>query len=276
MRPVSVSLETTAGSVSVYDSQGQGPCVVLLHGNSLSASLFSEQLTGSFGDSLRVVAFDLPGHGRSQNARRPETDYSLPGYARILEEVADGLDLDPFVLVGVSLGGHIALEYSATADTRLKAVAAFGTPPVSREPEDLDRAFKRSEEIGYLFQEHLTDAEARQFLHAVTGASSGALFETLLSDVERSDGRARRNLASSLQRGEFVDEAALTHTSRVPLLMAVGERDAFVSQDYVAALRPSKLFGGRFRIVEGAHHSVVFDSRERFEGLLREFLGRIL
>src|ERR1700677_4384860 len=54
------------GGIAVHESSaGQGPPVVLIHGNSSSSSVFSRQLDGALGERFRLIAVDLPGHGAS-------------------------------------------------------------------------------------------------------------------------------------------------------------------------------------------------------------------
>ncbi len=62
---------TPNGALAVHQSAGDGPPIVLVHGNSSSARAFSRQLEGSLGRRRRLVAIDLLGHGRSENASDP-------------------------------------------------------------------------------------------------------------------------------------------------------------------------------------------------------------
>ena len=74
---------TPNGALAVHQSAGDGPPIVLVHGNSSSSRAFSRQLEGSLGRRRRIVAIDLLGHGRSENASDPAA-YLLPGHALAL------------------------------------------------------------------------------------------------------------------------------------------------------------------------------------------------
>ena len=100
---------TPNGALAVHQSAGDGPPIVLVHGNSSSARAFSRQLEGSLGRRRRLVAIDLLGHGRSENASDPAA-YLLPGHALALVAIAGNFGLDQALFVGWSLGGHIVLE----------------------------------------------------------------------------------------------------------------------------------------------------------------------
>jgi pimeloyl-ACP methyl ester carboxylesterase len=64
-------IDTPNGAIAVHESAGQGPAVVLIHGNSSSSRAFSRQLKGPLGRRLRLVAVDLHGHGESADAKDP-------------------------------------------------------------------------------------------------------------------------------------------------------------------------------------------------------------
>lgn len=99
--------------VAYLESSGTGRPVLFAHGNSSSSGTWRGMLDGPFGQRYRCLALDLPGHGASAPAPDPAT-YSLPGYATVLTGFAAGLGASDAVIVGWSLGGHIALE-AATA-----------------------------------------------------------------------------------------------------------------------------------------------------------------
>ncbi|MDT8307707.1 MAG: alpha/beta hydrolase, partial [Anaerolineae bacterium] len=133
-------LHIDGNSVAVYESGGSGPAILLIHGRSVDAQTFRHQLGGDFGANHRVVAFDLPGHGDSSPAADPEEVYCAPGYARIVGELIDRLDLARPVVAGWSLGGGIALE---AADQLPDAAGFFiyGAPPLGSPPA-MQEAFR--------------------------------------------------------------------------------------------------------------------------------------
>jgi len=112
-----------------YAEAGEGPAVVLLHG--LSATHANWEYTiPEFADRWRVVAPDLPGHGRSA---KPDAPYTIDFYAGVVRSLGRELGLREAIVVGNSLGGQIALELAIAypAWTRAIVLAApaggFGT-----------------------------------------------------------------------------------------------------------------------------------------------------
>ena len=81
------------------------PTIVFLHG--LGGSQATWQLVlGELADRYRLVAIDLPGHGRSSAG---EADYSVAGHAAAVAAALTSMGLKGAVIVGHSLGGAVAL-----------------------------------------------------------------------------------------------------------------------------------------------------------------------
>ena len=124
-------LYTSHGSIVVEEAgRGELP-VLLIHGNSLSREVFRKQLGGALSSKYRLVAFDLPGHGDSGDALNASRTYTRSGLADAATEVLDMLGLREVVVVGWSLGGHIALEMAARF-FGIKGLLISKAPPVSQ------------------------------------------------------------------------------------------------------------------------------------------------
>jgi RNA polymerase sigma factor (sigma-70 family) len=88
------TLESLSGKIVCHDSEGTGRTLVLVHGNSASSKAFAKQFDSTLGAKHRVIAFDLPGHGESDNATDPAATYNMPGYARVLRDVVKQLGVE--------------------------------------------------------------------------------------------------------------------------------------------------------------------------------------
>ncbi len=102
-------VEVSGGRLHVVD-EGDGPPLVLLHG---AAFMHGDILDGELGDRLmeryRVLAFDRPGHGFSD-----EFPYHMApvNQARLIREALRRLGIQRPILLGHSLGGAVALAYA--------------------------------------------------------------------------------------------------------------------------------------------------------------------
>jgi pimeloyl-ACP methyl ester carboxylesterase len=107
-------LELAGVSTAVLEG-GEGPPVVLLHGQGGWAGMWLPVIAGLVG-AHHVVAPDLPGLGASRTGQGP------PGAATTLAwlgELIDRTCAAPPVLVGASLGGSIAARFAARDSDRL-------------------------------------------------------------------------------------------------------------------------------------------------------------
>jgi len=99
--------------------QGSGPPLLLLHG--LGASGFSWRGNiGPLSRHFRVLAPDLPGHGRSPGT--PGGDYSLEGMVRGIVDFLDRRGVRQAALAGNSLGGGLALMLARDYPERVSAL----------------------------------------------------------------------------------------------------------------------------------------------------------
>lgn len=98
----------TVDGVSLhYLTAGAGPPVLLLHGGVVdSASLSWGGVVESLAADFEVYALDLPGYGESD---WPDAPYTTEYHVRMVEGFVDELDLAPLSVVGLSLGGGVAL-----------------------------------------------------------------------------------------------------------------------------------------------------------------------
>ena len=107
-----------AGADLYYEVEGRGSAVVLIHGFALDARMWDDQVA-ALHTLATVVRYDLRGFGRS----------SLPalgvGYSHggDLLALLDHLGFDNAVLVGLSMGGLVALHTALLAPERVRGLA---------------------------------------------------------------------------------------------------------------------------------------------------------
>ncbi len=94
------------------------PTLLFLHGLSLSIHNFRFNYPEFF-DDYRVVALDFPGFGKSE---MPNASYSIDFFVKFTKRFMDELGIDKAVLIGNSLGSHVALEFAVTNPQRVEAL----------------------------------------------------------------------------------------------------------------------------------------------------------
>ncbi len=108
---------------AALDGPAGAPVVVL--GNSLgtSTAVWDRQVA-EFRQHVRLVRFDLPGHGGSPAAAGP---YTVGGLGAGVLELADSLGIGRFAYCGISLGGMIGMWLAANAPERITGLGLVCT-----------------------------------------------------------------------------------------------------------------------------------------------------
>lgn len=93
----------------LHDGETGSPVLLLHGGGTDSARLSWGHLISPLAASFRVFAPDWPGYGLSD---RPEIEYTMPFYISVLADLISALELHHPALIGISMGGAIALGYA--------------------------------------------------------------------------------------------------------------------------------------------------------------------
>jgi len=243
--------------------------IVFIHGNSLSSKSFAEQFNGL--KNIPLLAIDLPGHGMSEAASEPESTYSILGYIEVVKFVIAELKIRNYILVGHSLGGHIALEASIELGG-LKGLILFGTPPIGMPPE-MDKAFLPNAAIAFLFQEQLNETEIELLANALTDNTNK---EKLKNEIRISNGKARSFLAASIPKGSFKNEIELIANLNVPIAILHGEADSLISKKYIDELSIPTLWKNEIQYIKNASHCLQMEQVSTFNTIISDFYNSIL
>lgn len=94
-----------------YVERGEGPPLVLLHGNAVSLNDFEVSgLMSRLANTYRVVAFDRPGFGHSTRPR--DREWTPAAQAALLRSALRQLGIERPRILGHSMGTMVALAYA--------------------------------------------------------------------------------------------------------------------------------------------------------------------
>ncbi|HEV8696633.1 MAG TPA: alpha/beta fold hydrolase [Candidatus Limnocylindrales bacterium] len=115
---------------SSYDVAGpvDAPAIVFVHGTRLTRSAWAAQLA-ALSDTYRVVALDLPGHGDLA-----DHDFTMAAASAELRRVIAQATGGRAVVVGLSLGGYVAMDLAARWPDGVRGLVLSGA---SQEPVGL-------------------------------------------------------------------------------------------------------------------------------------------
>jgi haloalkane dehalogenase len=113
-----------AGPRVHYIDEGNGPAVVMFHGNPTWSFLY-RKVIGLLRDKYRCVAMDYPGFGLSE--RPANYGYTSAEHAEVVGKLVDHLELDGFSVVGQDWGGPIGMTVALDRASRVRAMVFANT-----------------------------------------------------------------------------------------------------------------------------------------------------
>ena len=135
-----VDIELTTVTLHGHDvavrHAGHGPAILLIHGMAGSSTTW-KPIIGRLAERFTVICPDLPGHGRSD---KPRGDYSLGAYASGLRDLLRELGYDRATIVGQSLGGGIAMQFTYQYPQYCERMVLVGSGGLGNEVLGLLRA----------------------------------------------------------------------------------------------------------------------------------------
>ncbi len=257
------------------------PDLVLLHGytgHARSWDAFAEAMT----DRYRVIALDQRGHGES--AWSGESAYPIEAMTEDLIAFVKAMGLGGltrFSLVGLSMGGMVAMDYAGRRPAELAALVIVDIAPVvetggarriaaDRKASDLfdsrEAAFAGGGGGGggadpCLPEAHHSSPGGHTSLmsHRRTGCLDPRRYDRVLRDPA--------NLKVRKAEDGWTSCAAIA----VPTLLIRGGQSDILSAE-VAARLVGTVPGARFALIEESGHAVPLDAPEAFLAAAREFL----
>jgi 3-oxoadipate enol-lactonase len=246
---------TAAGDV------GDEP-VVLLHGLGSCGQDWVFQASALAG-RYRVLAPDLPGHGRSP---LPKPWLSVEEMAGQVREVMVAEHLPPAHLVGLSLGAAVALRLAIVAAERLRTLTLVnGFSHLGIDGRLGLRGLRRlalvlSGDMHRLGRSIATDLFPRPDQAELRTAAAAQLASN-----------SRRAYLNGLLATARFDVRSQLSVIRAPTLIIAGACDRTLSTGYARDLA-RRIPGGRALILPGSGHATLLDSPQRFNQVLLEFL----
>jgi esterase len=247
------------------------PDLVLLHGftgHARSWDSFAESMT----DRYRVLALDQRGHGESGWA--PADRYATSDMTLDLVAFVRALKLDGFALVGLSMGGMVAMEYAGRRPPELARVVIVDIGPEIM-TSGVDRIRSGVQESDVFESREAAFAQARAANPRPPEAIQRHRVDFSLMHTE--DGKWTYRYDRALRAPNALRprnaEAAWKSCANiaVPAQLVRGELSDILSVE-VARRMVETIPNARFDSVKDSGHSVPLDSPEGFLAAARAFL----
>ena len=216
-----------------YRDEGQGPAVVLIHAN--FASLIGwDPWAEMLKDRFRVVRFDMTSHGLS--GADATGDYGLPRTVDLMERLLDRIGVDRCVIVGTSLGGTVAMHYTARNPDRVAGLVLIS--PGSLEPNVRGRQAPPRMSPATVLVRWITPRALPEFMLRTGFGDPSKVSDELVDrwhDLWRLDGQRPAQLAR-LRQYISGDIEELIGQLRAPVLIQWGEENPQVHVELAAEL----------------------------------------
>lgn len=238
-----------------YEAQGKGSqTLVLIHGWTCDHTFWEGQAK-QLAAKYKLIAIDLPGHGRSSAA--PEYPISL--FARAVEAVMRAEGVAKATLMGHSMGGSVILEFSRLFPRKLDGVV-------------LVDAFMREASAAAnvpRFYERFTGEEGKAARRKmIEGMFSAATTPAVREQVLNGMLAAPEATAVGAMKGMFAPEVWREWQSPVRALAVVAHPEQ-ITEASLKARFPNLTY----RNMAGTGHFLMMEKPAEFNAIVLEWLG---
>jgi len=243
---------------------GEKPVVLLLHGLGVTGESWSLQFPALIEAGLRPLAPDLRGFGHSSY---PGGGGRIATFAGDMAALLEQLDVAPAHVVGISLGGTVALQLALDHPELVRKLVLVNTFARLR-PKGVR---------GYLYfalrmlMVHTLGipAQARAVAkHMFPKPEQESSRADLIRQVSQANPKAYRATMRALARFDVLDRlGALV----LPTLIITGSEDSTVDPENQKML-VERIPNARQEIIPGAGHAVSVDAPETFNRILPDFI----
>ncbi len=277
-------LTLSGGPVCVYESGDQSlPNVLLLHGAMYDESRFIwHHLAPELAKTRHVFAIDFPRHGKS----RPWS--GTIGQRRLVEivrEVVDHFNLAPLPVIGLSMGGGVAIGYGLQYPDRVSCGIFMGPGGLGDKVANQFLSWlyvKTPGSLRYLTKHYAKSTPEKMKKSVVSMLNDKEkspdlddLTEILMEEAQQKwkynelsmDDWQMEGLAPFRLKMNFLPEL---HRLPFPVLWLRGKNDPLVGQSVMeeaARLSPN----GRLQVIENAGHLIPLERPNEVSQIVQEF-----
>jgi pimeloyl-ACP methyl ester carboxylesterase len=255
------------GGKLFYKSAGKGPAVIMIHGGFLDHRMWDTQVP-ALEEHYRVIRYDVRAHGQSPSETIEFADRDD------LAALMDYLEIPKATIVGLSMGGLIAVDFTLTYPERVASLVLVGpgisgfqpdSPEIQRYISELTQSFEQDDFAGAL------DIFARYWYDGPHREPADTDPVTRNKIMEMLSGSQKRWEIFRLQKS--LDPPAIGRLASIqaPTLVVLGTIDMPDIVDVVDRIEDQVPDVTRADI-PGVAHMVNMEAPERFNEVLLQFL----
>jgi 3-oxoadipate enol-lactonase len=247
------------------DHAGAGQLLIMLHGIGGNRTNWHDQLP-VFGVHFHAVSWDARGYGASDDHEGP-LDFS--DFARDLARVLDHFNSARAHLVGLSMGGMIAMDFYSRYPERVATLTICDSlPGFNHLTPEQRREFVRLRQEPLLNGQEPKDIAPSVAETLIGKSARPGSFERLVASMsalhKESYLKTISGGASYQRHFELEKFAAPTH-------VVVGDEDRLTPPE-MSRQMAARIPGARLTVIEGAGHLSNIEQPEKFNGAVLGFL----
>jgi len=236
------------------------PLLVFLHGFGEDARIWQDFFPEKFAD----YEIHVPNFACWSNC------HSIASYAsKIVSEIPTNI---PFICIGHSMGGYIALEIAQQFPQRTKAIVMLHSTPL---PDSLEKKTQRLKTVDFL-QEHGSEIFIRSFVANLFAPDfvkiKRDLIDQLIFRYQNID--VMGLVAATRAMKDRQDFQEFIRYTSIPFLFVLGEIDPLIPPSSIVGLLEGK-DQHKFVILPGVAHQGCYEASEQTFLVINQFLNEI-
>lgn len=248
-----------------YRDQGSGEAVIFLHAFPLNQTMWDEQMA-ALSHHCRTVTIDLRGFGGSEAGQGPTMMEQMAADVRGL---MSGLDIERATIVGLSMGGYVALAFYREYPDAVRALVLADT----RASADTHAARERRLQSAEKAEREGAAVIAGDMVPLLLGETTRQTRPDIAARVRAMIEGNSPHAISAAQRGMAArrDSTYMLAAIDFPTLIIVGAEDQLTPVAEAESLRDG-IRGARLQVIEGAGHLSNIERPIEFNAALAEFI----
>ena len=257
------------GAKLYYEIAGEGYPLVLIHAGIADCRMWDDQFRAFAQDNL-VIRYDQRGYGRSK---------IVPGEFSNHDDLAgllDAVGIESAALLGASMGGSTALDFTLAYPDRVDALIVVGAAIGGHQWSNLalQKWGEIDEAMGEGRKEYAIELDLRMWVDGPTRKSDVVnpqlrekvrIMDAPLYEAQQVTAKERRLDPPAIQRLSEID---------VPTLVIVGDAD-MPDMMTIADKIEAGVRGARKVVISGAAHMLNMEQPEKFNRLVSQFVASL-
>lgn len=245
-----------------YELKGSGEPILFLHGLG-SSTIDWEYQIDYFANHYQTITLDMRGHGQTA---KPKGPYSISMFAKDVAAFIKALELPRVHVVGISMGGMIALQLASDNQELLKSLVVVNSLAhyKLKTPGDYYGFYKRLLLIRFLGMAKIGEVIGGNLFPEEHQANIRKVFKERWAKNDKSSYAAAMKAIV-----KWSVEDGLEHI-QIPTLIVTGDQDYSPVSEKAALVK--RLANAKLTVIENSRHGTPIDQAEQFNKAVDDFL----